>query len=102
LKGYAGVDSVMCVNLAATRFKAGKDDHGWLRQDTTEFESCDGLLLVWTDNAGFFHATESCAALGGAASVMLRFLAEKRAEPCRTCCPTPNPKSKLQESLRPA
>lgn len=95
LREFAGIESVVGVNIAATRFKGGKDGHGMLQVDTSAFESHEELRLAWVDSKSVCHASESCGAISGKASGKLRFLAEKLAAPCTMCYPSPKPRRRL-------
>jgi hypothetical protein len=95
LKEFAGIESVTGMNLAATRFKAGRDGHGRLQLDTSQFEPVPDLGSVWLDANGMFHEDEACPIIEGAASARLRFLAEKRAAPCPACAHAPKPKRRF-------
>jgi hypothetical protein len=95
LKQFAGVDSVTGVNLAATRFKAGKDGHGRLQLDAAKFDAHADLRSVWVDASGVFHDQESCLSVQGKVSPKLRFLAEKCASPCAACTPASKPRRRF-------
>lgn len=89
LKEFAGVERVTGANLAATRFKAGRDGLGNLRLDTSELNSHPEFEVVWLDSKRVFHARESCQSTVGTPTAKLRFLAESIAAPCPACSPAP-------------
>ncbi|MDH7602206.1 MAG: phosphoribosyltransferase [Armatimonadota bacterium] len=95
LKAFAGIDSVVAVNLAATRFANGKDGRGMLTLDTSELESEPGLSRVFLDSSNSFHLEPDCRARVGSVSVEMRFLAERRVKPCPICAKQPPPKGLL-------
>lgn len=92
LKAFAGVDRVEAINLAYTRFANGKDGHGFLQLDTTELESDQGLRQVAIDSAGVFHLSFDCPVTQAPSTPEMRFLAQRRATPCSTCCSPDKPR----------
>ena len=85
LKAYAGVDAVSCVNLAATRFRKGKDGYGMLQLDVSALSDKRSLAQVWIDKADIFHVKKDCAGIQSSLACELRFLAEGKAQPCEVC-----------------
>lgn len=102
LKQFAGVQSVVGVNLAATRFRTGKDGRGRLQLDVSRFESLDKLHSVWVDAAGVYHEDEACASIQGSVAPKLAFLAQKRAAPCTACASMQKPKRRFWGLLHPS
>ncbi len=87
LKQFAGVDRVVGVNLAAMRFKAGRDGHGRLSMDTSEFESRPEFVIRWLDSERVVHSREDCQGIAGRATAKLGFLADRIGVACRLCHP---------------
>ncbi len=85
LKAFVGIESVVAVNLAATRFAGGKDGRGALSLDTSELESDFDLRCVFLDSCGAFHLAADCPLIKGNVSVDMRFVAERKARACPTC-----------------
>jgi len=85
LKSCAGIERVVAVNLAATRFARGRDGRGMLALDTAELDSHPQLRRVFVDCSGVFHFVEVCPAINAPAAVEMRFLAERGATPCAQC-----------------
>lgn len=83
LKEFAGVDRVFAINLAATRFLAGKDGRGLLKLDTGSL-AAESLAEVWVDDRAF-HIDQNCPAITGKAASEVRFVAERNHHPCPTC-----------------
>ena len=86
LKSFAGIERVVAVNLAATRFRSGKDGRGMLTLDTSYLDSHASLRRVLVDSSGVFHLIENCPAITEPFSCEMRFLAERKAKPCPACC----------------
>lgn len=101
LKRFCGVEHVIAVNLAATRFRKSKDEHGDLWLDLEQFaahaKSCltrtakkawagtDPFQIGWIRD-DIFHAVRECPALGPAkARKTLLFLQGKDAKVCAEC-----------------
>jgi len=84
-KQLAGASRVVVVNLAATRFAAGKDGRGLLRLDTSALADKPALSEVWTDSAGAFHAGRDCPSIEKSADCEVRFVAERNFRPCPDC-----------------
>lgn len=95
LREFAGVESVVSVNLAATRFKSGKDGHGWLQIPTADFDAISEASTVWLDSSSVFHLEEKCAAVEGTASAKLQFVARRLASPCPICATLAKPRRKI-------
>ncbi|OFX14430.1 MAG: hypothetical protein A2Z18_07920 [Armatimonadetes bacterium RBG_16_58_9] len=85
LKKFAQAGRVTAVNLAATRFAAGKDGHGMRRLDMTALSDRPGLAEVWVDAQSLFHVCRDCASARSPATCEVRFAAERRARPCSAC-----------------
>jgi len=94
LKHFAGVERVIGLNLAATRFHQGKDGLGRLNLDTTPIEPLPGFDTLSLDKNHVSHALATCPSLTKPLTPTLRFLAEKRASPCPACCEAPKQKRK--------
>jgi hypothetical protein len=88
-KQLAGASRVITVNLAATRFAAGKDGRGMLHLDTSALADNPALGEVWTDSGGVFHGSRDCPSMGKQANCEVRFIAERETEPCPTCIGRP-------------
>ncbi len=86
LKSCAGIERVVAVNLAATRFAKGKDGHGMLVLNTSELDSHSSLRRVYLDSSNTFHILDACPAIKPPISHEMRFLAERKGRPCRECC----------------
>lgn len=89
LTQLAGASRVYAVNLAATRFAAGKDGRGMLRLDTSGLAGNPALGEVWTDSGGVFHAGRDCPSIEKPATCEVRFIAERAAKPCPACIGQP-------------
>lgn len=100
LREFAGADSVAGANLAATRFRAGKDGHGRLQLDTAEFAADAALDTVWVEPDGVFHKSEDCSRVRDKTAAKLRFAAEKSGPPCGSCCLPPKPERRFWGLLR--
>jgi len=92
LKSHAGIERVVAVNLAATRFAKGRDGRGMLTLDTTELDSHPSLRHVLVDSSGIYHLLEGCPAIKAPFSCEMRFVAERKAAPCPSCCVVAKPK----------
>ncbi len=84
-KQLAGASRVVAVNLAATRFAAGKDGRGMLRLDVSSLPDDPALGEVWTDSAGVFHGSRDCPSIEKPANCEVRFMADREARPCPAC-----------------
>lgn len=89
IKQLAQASRVVAVNLAATRFAAGKDGRGFLRLDTSALAGKPALSEVWTDSAGVFHAKCDCPSVARPTDCDVRFIAERNAQPCPHCIGLP-------------
>jgi len=85
LKAYAGVEAVYCMNLAATRFRRGKDGYGMLKLDTSTLSDNPQFAQVWLDNSGAFHTRSDCRQAQPPLCCEIRFLAQRNAKPCPEC-----------------
>jgi len=94
LKEYAGADTVYGVNLAATRFKRGKDGHRLLKLDTSGIENKPSLCKVWLDAENIFHLDDNCPAIQPKITPVMRFIVEQTAKPCQACCHLSKPTRK--------
>lgn len=91
LKEMAGVEGVVAVNLAATRFDRGKDGRGRLNLDVAALQNHPALRPTWLDSGGLFHALENCPSAQPPLSPNMRFICERRASPCPACSASPKP-----------
>lgn len=89
LKSFAGVERVVAVNLAATRFKRGKDGYGMLSLDLSRLCDHGALSPAWVDSAGVFHQGPDCRFIEGSTSPELQFIAERKSSPCPVCHASP-------------
>lgn len=89
VKQLAGASRVVAVNLAATRFAAGKDGRGMLQLDTTALAGEPALSEVWTDSSGAFHANRYCPSIDRAVNCEVRFIAELGFKACPNCIGRP-------------
>jgi hypothetical protein len=85
LKDHAGVERVLCVNLAATRFARGKDGHGTLKLGLLGLERHPALAQVWVSSDSVFHSNGSCPLLAPRPRVEVRFVAERTSAACPRC-----------------
>jgi len=85
LKELAEAERVIAVNLAATRFAAGKDGRGRLNLDTSRLAGLSGLGEVWLDGGGVFHLDRECPRVERPANCEVRFVAEREGEACGKC-----------------
>ena len=99
IKAYAGVDTVHCVNLAATRFRRGKDGYGMLQLDVSALSNNPSLAQVWLDKSNVFHIQKDCPAIQSSPSCELRFLAERKAQPCPVCIEKEKSQKKWWQSV---
>lgn len=100
LKEHARIERVYGVNLAATRFHGGRDGHGMLKLDTSGLDDNPGLHRVLVDSAGFFHLLDDCPSAQHPLRPEMRFVAERQAVPCGTCCLDPKPRRKWWQIWR--
>lgn len=94
LKAYAGIEAVHCVNLAATRFRRGKDGYGMLNLDISALSDSPHLTQVWLDKSDTFHTRSDCREMQPPSSCELRFLAQRKAQQCPVCVEKEEPPRK--------
>lgn len=92
LRVFAGVERVVCVNLAATRFNRGRDGRGMLKLDTSALAGERAFGEVWTDAGGVLHLDRTCPAAVGRPVCGPRFAAERRASACTVCARAERPR----------
>ncbi len=92
LKRYAGIENIMGVNLAATRFGGGRDGHGMLTLETCALQDRPCLHRVWIDSEAVFHTAEDCASAKEPTSPEMHFMAERKAAACPICCSEKRPR----------
>lgn len=85
LKDHVGVQRIIGVNLAATRFHGGRDGHGILKLHTSRLANTDGLRQAWLDANGTFHLSKDCLAVYPPLSCEMLFVAERRGIACPAC-----------------
>ena len=78
LKAHAGVERVIAVSLAATRFKSGSEVRGILKLDTSPLDSHPTLRRVLLDSQPAVHLIENCPAIQPPFTLEMRFLAERK------------------------
>lgn len=92
LKEYAGVERVISINLAATRFGGGRDGHGMLKLDISPLNDYESLDQVWLDADGSYHITTDCSIIAPPITAQMSFIAEGKGKPCPNCIPKPTRK----------
>lgn len=94
LKRWAGVEKVVCVNLAVTRFERGKDGWGMAKLDVSEIADRPEFGLVRIDKEKCWHLDLACADRQGAKATEVSFIAERVYKPCPDCVKPPVKKRK--------
>lgn len=85
LKQFAGIERVVAVNLAATRFSGGRDGLGMLKLDTSSLMEHKSLGPVWADADGRFHMDRECPDAHPPLACEVRFMAERKMQGCGRC-----------------
>jgi len=85
LREFAGADSVLVVNLAATRYLGGKDGLGMLRLQTNGLQDEPFLAERLLDSQGTYHLRDDCTSTDGKTTRKFAFQVEGRAAACASC-----------------
>jgi hypothetical protein len=86
LKAHAGIERVIAVGLAATRFRSGSEIRGILKLDTSPLDAHPTLRRVVLDSQPAVHLIENCPSIQPPFTLEMRFLAERRGAACAECC----------------